>query len=356
MQNKCNRYFVRIRTHSHQLVDWGCGHGFHLLVDCVAVACPSHRGFAAESESISPRQCPLRSFLSGKLCGPPYREGKAKLKMATFHFAAKAGSKGKGASASIHSLYILRLEKYAVRTDLESSGYGNLPKWCNDNSVEFWRAADLYERQNGVVYREHELALPIEATPMERKALIEEWCYKHYKNHAYLYAIHDKKGNPHGHIMICDRKQDGIERTADQFFKREASTYRDRKTKELIKTDPAKGGCPKSDKWNGKDRNKHLEKLRKSWADAQNRFYDSKHLYGLRVDHRSLEAQEAGMLADAQEFEAEGMTDDAADFRRRAAKLDREPDRRVNHRLYCILHRTGQLGELICPPVVKRKK
>lgn len=265
--------------------------------------------------------------------------------MATYHFTAKAGSKGKGASASIHAEYILRLGKYSNRGDLGSTGFGNMPVWACDNPVEFWRTADLNERQNGVVYREHELALPLEASLEEQIAIIENWCQKHYNNHAYLYAIHIKEGNPHCHIMICDRRQDGIERGPELYFKRQASSYRDWKTKELKKSDPAKGGCPKSEFWNGKDRDRNLVKLRKSWAAEQNRFYQSKGL-DVRVDHRSLKEQQNTALESIRNFEELGYPDLAIEEKIIFTRLDREPDRRVNHQRYRTMQRTGQLASL----------
>ena len=82
--------------------------------------------------------------------------------MATYHFSVK--SKGKG-YATQHYCYIARLMQYEqVRKNshevLEHVEPGQcMPSWVKD-PIEFWSAADTYERANAKVYMEYEIALP----------------------------------------------------------------------------------------------------------------------------------------------------------------------------------------------------
>ena len=95
--------------------------------------------------------------------------------MATYHFSVK--SKGKGYAIQ-HYLYIARLMQYEnVRKKsneiLEYVEPGKcMPSWVKD-PIEFWQAADTFERENAKVYVEYEIALPNKFTSEQRKTLIE---------------------------------------------------------------------------------------------------------------------------------------------------------------------------------------
>jgi hypothetical protein len=79
--------------------------------------------------------------------------------MASFQHSLKSGKKGSGLE---HATYIAREERHATRCDLVATRHGNLPDWASDDPKLFWRMADRFERANGAVYREHEIALPSE--------------------------------------------------------------------------------------------------------------------------------------------------------------------------------------------------
>ena len=79
--------------------------------------------------------------------------------MASFHHRIKSGKKG---SAAEHARYIALQSKYSQREDLVSTGFGNLPAWAENDPSAFWKAGAQYERANGAVYREHEIALSAE--------------------------------------------------------------------------------------------------------------------------------------------------------------------------------------------------
>ena len=202
--------------------------------------------------------------------------------MAIGRISIKSGSKGKGLA---HAKYILREDKYAPRANklekLESVGHGNMPSWAKENPKFLWEMADEHERKNGSVYREHIIALPREMTEQQRHDLVQDWIKQEIGDkHPYSYAIHnplamDGKEQPHCHLMICERTLDGIDRGADQFFKRYNSK------------DPTKGGAKKAN--TGLDhatRKEQIKQQRERWGQMCN-----KHLERIgsreRVDMRN---------------------------------------------------------------------
>ena len=202
--------------------------------------------------------------------------------MAIGRISIKSGSKGKGLA---HAKYILREDKYAPKADklekLESVGHGNMPSWAKENPKFLWEMADEHERKNGSVYREHIIALPREMTEQQRHDLVQDWIKQEIgEKHPYSYAIHnplamDGKEQPHCHLMICERTLDGIDRGADQFFKRYNSKA------------PTKGGAKKAN--TGLDhatRKEQIKQQRERWGQMCN-----KHLERIgsreRVDMRN---------------------------------------------------------------------
>lgn len=187
--------------------------------------------------------------------------------MAIGRISIKSGSKGKGLA---HAKYIMREDKYAKRADklekLESVGHGNMPSWAKENPKILWEMADEHERKNGSVYREHIISLPREMTEEQRHELVQDWIKQEIGDkHPYSYAIHnplamDGKEQPHCHLMICERTLDGIDRGADQFFKRYNSK------------DPTKGGAKKAN--TGLDyatRKEQIKQQRNRWEQLCNK-------------------------------------------------------------------------------------
>lgn len=189
--------------------------------------------------------------------------------MASYHFSVK--SKGKGYAIQ-HYLYISRLMQYenvrkTSHETLEHVEPGQcMPSFVKD-PIEFWQAADTYERANAKVYMEYEIALPNEFTPEQRKTLIESFLEKNIANHHYphSYAIHSVKSRlsgeeqPHCHLMFSLKANDGIERTSEQYFKR----YNPK--------DPSKGGAKKIQLQDGHaDYATFLLHIRKAWENHLN--------------------------------------------------------------------------------------
>lgn len=202
--------------------------------------------------------------------------------MASYHFSVKVGAKGK---ALAHAEYIAREGEYAVKYQekLEAVGHGNMPQWAKAQPNLFWQCADEFERKNGSSYREFEIALPRELNPEQRQALVGSFVEQELgEKHAYSWAIHTPKASleggeqPHAHIMFSERIQDGIERGADQFFKRYNAKQ------------PERGGCQKSNIAKSAEQRKlELVALRERFADLQNAYLEE-YGHSARVDHRSL--------------------------------------------------------------------
>lgn len=205
--------------------------------------------------------------------------------MAHYHCSIKTGPKG---AAADHADYIARegrfadVQKYGA---VEAQGVGQMPAWARENPSAFWRAADTHERENGNAYREFELALPRELSRDHQLALVERFIERELGGqHAYQWALHadqarDGGGQPHVHVMFSDRIQDGIERGAEQYFKR------------ANRKSPEKGGALKKSYGASKaEAAETYRAIRGRWAEMQNLALEHQG-FAARVDHRSLAAQ-----------------------------------------------------------------
>lgn len=103
--------------------------------------------------------------------------------MAIYHLKVEIGSKLDGHTAGGKCAYITRTEAYKNKSDeLAYTASGNMPKWPKTNPQNdpshYWKAADIYERDNGRLYREVEFALPRELNLEEQKALCHAYAEK----------------------------------------------------------------------------------------------------------------------------------------------------------------------------------
>ena len=164
--------------------------------------------------------------------------------MAIYQLKANYGSKSKGQSARVKFQYICRQGKYSDvdRDEYVSGKFGNMPAWVK-NPIDYWQAADGHERSNGVLFQQLMIALPIELT-LEQRAKLTESIVEEVTGEQklpYTFAIHKGKGhNPHIHLMISGRMNDGITRTAETWFKRANTKL------------PENGGALKADMGNKK--------------------------------------------------------------------------------------------------------
>lgn len=200
--------------------------------------------------------------------------------MSCFYFQLKSGRNGYD-----HALYIARQGFHASRGDLISSGHGNLPNWANDEPKRFWRAAESGERRNGSIYRELIIALPNELSHEENKRLVDDLLARFAPGKPYQFAIHEPTSalegepNPHLHLMMSDRVDDGIEREPGRFFSRYNASA------------PALGGRKKaSGGRNAMELRDEVLAKRKLVAETINRHLQMNG-HESRVDHRSLRQQ-----------------------------------------------------------------
>ena len=214
--------------------------------------------------------------------------------MSLYHLSTSVGSRAGGQSASAKDDYIEREGRYGQdRSEVEHVESGHMPGWAEADPHAYWEAADAHERANGRLFREVEFALPTELDEGERRELALEFAQSltNGEQLPYTLAIHRGGGeNPHCHLVISERSNDGLERTAETWFKR----YNGKA--------PERGGARKvstsSKEW--------LQSTREAWAEHANRAL-ARAGSRERIDHRSLseraeEAREAGDLEKAAEL------------------------------------------------------
>ena len=202
-----------------------------------------------------------------------------------YHLSFRSGSRGRGSCARTACDYITRTEPYddpdrdpAIYTESD-----HMPSWAHDDPREYWDAADLFERANGRLYVAADFALPRDLGPDDQIELVHAFAQRLTADEQlpYTLAIHagrDGDGhehNPHAHLMISERQNDGIPRDRQQWFKRADRAYPDR------------GGAPKTREFHGQD---WVEHARERWAELTNEMLE-RNGRSERVDHRSYDRQ-----------------------------------------------------------------
>jgi hypothetical protein len=204
--------------------------------------------------------------------------------MAIYHLTVKHGARAEGQSAMAKLSYIARLDKYADRDDLAHIESGHLPPWA-PNALALWDAVDSYSRANARLFTEIEAALPRELSREQLIALVREFVDRittFRDGHVpYTYGMHIKDGNPHFHLMLSTRLEDGVDRTeaagkakiglAEQWFKR------------TNKKASEKGGAVA---WSERTDKDWMEQTRSLFAQLTNEAL-TKANSTERVDHRS---------------------------------------------------------------------
>ena len=202
--------------------------------------------------------------------------------MAIYHMNVKIGRRADKQSAFAAASYILRTGDYAAGYDeVLYSDSGHMPAFADADPLRFWDAADVYERDNGRLFRSVEFALPIEADEDRRRDLAVMFAHSltAEKKLPFTLAIHAGKGhNPHCHLLINERSNDGVIRPAELWFRRHNGK------------EPGRGGAKKTDALVTKS---WLRNTRKAWADLCNQTLEDDG-YDARIDHRSLKEQGIG--------------------------------------------------------------
>ena len=142
--------------------------------------------------------------------------------MAIYHLTAKTVSRGSGTTAKARHEYIEREGRYkADSAEVLHMESGNMPEWAKECPGSYWQAADLYERANGRLFKQLEFALPRELTAEQQKDLATSFVRGLARTNdgplPYSFAIHQghDRDNPHCHMMISERVNDGFPRAAD---------------------------------------------------------------------------------------------------------------------------------------------
>ena len=184
--------------------------------------------------------------------------------MAIFHCAVSHGSRKDGQSGAAKVDYIMRTGKYSRDPgELLGACAGHLPSWAGGNPRVFFAAADEYERSNGRLFTQVLFAIPNGLSDEDSLQLAYHYAEAVTENGAsYALAVHRggvevpevesaeaapeeaneadlPSHNRHGHLVICERIDDGIERTTREWFRR------------ANKKEPALGGAPKDREMNG---------------------------------------------------------------------------------------------------------
>lgn len=263
--------------------------------------------------------------------------------MAIYHLHVKIWNRGEGKGAGGHARYILRQgpyaetitervdgntlvkEKISRAEEVVFSASAHMPEWVVD-PLDYWDAADQYERANGTVYREIEFALPEELSPKQNAALATAFAdtlsdVEMARLPAgqgvtpYTLAIHRSEKNPrllHCHLMLNDRVHDGSERSPALWFRRAVNAG--------SKKDPALGGAPKTRVRKSKEWLRDY--VRPLWAHMANAVLQAAG-HTVRIDHRTLEVQRQEQEQFAKKRAAAGDQVGAARAQAAARLLDR---------------------------------
>ena len=222
--------------------------------------------------------------------------------MATYFVKLSNGHKGEAADKYD---YINREGKYKsdkLRQELVAQKDFNLPTWAPDGKT-FFEAADQYERNNGITFKQFIVMLPCELSIEENIKISQDIQSKIIGNHkAGSWAIHSKQAvtanvqNIHLHLINSERIQDPLlkEKPPKLYFKR------------YNPVEPEKGGYQKDRKicCRKKSRNPEIDKIRAQIAEAINAGYERNGL-SIRVSGTTLEKQKEEALKAGDDDRAE---------------------------------------------------
>lgn len=203
--------------------------------------------------------------------------------MAIFHLDVNHGSRCSGQSAMAKLDYLTRRGRYADRDDLAATESGNLPSFAGGDGAVFWAAADEYSRANGKLYNEIEAALPRELDLEQNVDLIRRFVDKIALEEKvgtgripYIWAVHWKEGNPHFHLQLAAKLEDGFDRSAQVWFSRAATGKKPRE----------QGGARACSQRGKADSTAWTNEIRATWAEFANAALESAGS-AERIDHRS---------------------------------------------------------------------
>ena len=183
------------------------------------------------------------------------------------HLNVKTGSRTTGQSAAAKYDYISRDGRYAraCQDEVVHIESGSMPAFASSDPRVYWAAADSHERSNGRLFRSLTAALPNSLDLAGRLELARSFAaHVTAGQMPYTLAVHaglskeaGVASNPHLHLVFSERVNDGVERAAEQWFRRAAPAG----------WDPASGGARKSERTKPRE---WLEETRQAWAAEMN--------------------------------------------------------------------------------------
>ena len=183
------------------------------------------------------------------------------------HLNVKTGTRTTGQSAAAKYDYISRDGRYAraCQDEVVHIESGSMPAFASSDARVYWAAADGHERSNGRLFRSLTAALPNSLDLAGRLELARSFAaHVTAGQMPYTLAVHaglskevGVASNPHLHLVFSERVNDGVERAAEQWFRRAAPAGRD----------PASGGARKSERTKPRE---WLEETRHAWAAEMN--------------------------------------------------------------------------------------
>lgn len=201
--------------------------------------------------------------------------------MAIFHMSAQTISRSKGHSSVAAAAY-RHGEKLTDEHTGEIHDYSKkkgisdsvilIPEGADRNFLKpeyLWNTIEKSEkRKDAQLAREFNIALPVEMTDEQKKALAIDFCNENFVKNGMIADIAFHKldsDNPHFHVMLTTRSL----------------------------TPDGSGFGQKVREWNSKEQ---LEAWRKGWADTANEHLQAAGI-DARIDHRSLKDQKAELDA-----------------------------------------------------------
>jgi hypothetical protein len=255
------------------------------------------------------------------LGGAPRRRGGGGRRGAIYHFSIRTASRTKDNSARASAAYIQRAAEYgreAQEDELVHAESGHMPVWAAADATVYWEAADQHERANGRLFKRLEFALPLALSAADRAELAVGFAHSltDAERLPYTLALHAGDGeNPHCHLMISERGNDGVERSPAQWFKRYNAA------------EPEEGGARKSEALKPRA---WFDETRAAWADQTNAALERAGV-DVRIDHRSLADQGiedrlpgVHLGPNVVEMEARGIETDKGNAARETARANAE--------------------------------
>lgn len=194
--------------------------------------------------------------------------------MAIYHLAAKVISRARGQSMTAAAAYrsgsVLRDERYGVTHNYtrhrpvahsEIMSPAGAPSWVRDRETLWNRVEAGERRKDAQLARAIEISLPVELSHAQSVALLRDYIAQEFVSKGMIADFSIRRndpGNPHAHILLT-----------------------------LREATPA-GFGPKMRLWNRKS---NLMEWRSAWAERANQHL-ARAGHGVRIDHRTLEAQQ----------------------------------------------------------------